>query len=189
MFKSYVTNRTFSVKIGDHTSSKAVVTCGVPQGSILAPILFSLYLIPLGSIFRKYGMSFHCYADDTQIYLPMKLNLDGLDPLLASLTDVKAWLSLNFLKFNGEKNEIIVFKPSDSLTANPNLGGLSSCVKQYVKNLGVVFDEHLKFDRQTNSVVKSSFFQLRLLSKANTFLSTVSSTIFTLAACALQSRF
>ncbi len=43
--------------------------------------------------------------------------------------------------------------------AEPNLGGLSSCVKHYVKNLGVVFDEHLKFDRQINSVVKSVFFQ------------------------------
>ncbi len=88
------------------------------------------------------------------------------------MADVKAWLSLNFLNFNKEKTEIIVFKPSDSMTAaERNLGGLSSCVKHYVKNLGVVFNEHLKFDRQINSVVKSSFFQLRLLSKAKYFLS------------------
>ncbi len=127
---------------------------------------------PLGSIFRKYGLSFHCYADDTQVYLPIKRNSDGLDTLWACLADVKAWLSLNFQNFNAEKTEMIVFKPSDSMTAaEPNLGGLSSCVKHYVKNLGVVFDEHLKFDRQINSVVKSSFFQLRLLSKAKSFLS------------------
>ncbi len=171
-FKSYLTNRTFSVKMWDLTSSNTVLTCGVPQGSILAPILFSLYMLPLGSIFRKYGLSFHCYADDTQVYLPIKQNSDGLDALWACLADVKAWLSLNFLNFNEEKTEMIVFKPSDSMTAaKPNLGGLSSCVKHYVKNLGVVFDEHLKFDRQINSVVKSSFFQLRLLSKAKPFLS------------------
>ncbi len=158
--------------MGDLTSSNTVLTCGVPQGSILAPILFFLYMLPLGSIFRKYGLSFHCYADDTQVYLPIKRNSDGLDTLWACLADVKAWLSLNFLNFNEEKTEMIVFKPSDSMTAaEPNLGGLSSCVKHYVKNLGVVFDEHLKFDRQIYSVVKSSFFQLRLLSKAKYFLS------------------
>lgn len=165
-FKSYLTNRTFSVKIGEHTSSKAVLTCGVPQGSILARILFSLYMLLLGYIFRKYGLSFDSYADDTQIYLAIKQKSDGLDALLACLTDVKAWLALNFLNFNDNKMEIIVFGPSDSLTApNPNLDGLFSCVKQCVKHLGVVFDEHLKFNRQINSVVKSSFFQLRLLSK------------------------
>ncbi len=102
-FKSYLTNRTFSVKMGDLTSSNSVLTCGVPQGSILAPILFSLYMLPLGSIFRKYGLSFHCYADDTQVYLPIKRNSDGLDALCACLADVKAWLSLNFLNFNEEK--------------------------------------------------------------------------------------
>lgn len=82
-------------------------------------------MLPLGFIFRKYGLSLHYYVDDTQVYLPLKWNLDGLDALLACLTDVKAWLSLNFLNFNEEKTEMFVFKPSDSLTApNPNLGGL-----------------------------------------------------------------
>lgn len=92
-------------------------------------------MLPLGFIFRKYGLSFHCYVDDTQVYLALKWNSDGLDALLACLTDVKAWLSLNFLNFNEEKTEMFVFKPSDSLTApNSNLGGLSSRVKQHVKN-------------------------------------------------------
>ncbi len=66
-FQSFLNNRKFSVCIGNHTSSAAHLSCGVPQGSILAPILFSLYLLPLGSIFLKYGVSFHLYADDTQL--------------------------------------------------------------------------------------------------------------------------
>ncbi len=108
-FQSYFNNRRFSVRVGEFTSDAGPLTCGVPQGSILAPILFSLYMLPLGSIFRKHGVSFHCYADDTQIYLPLESNNKGLDALLACLADVKAWMSLNFLHLNEGKTEIIVF--------------------------------------------------------------------------------
>ncbi len=55
-FKSYLANRSFSVRLGNFSSLPAKLSCGVPQGSILAPILISLYLLPLGSIFRKHGV-------------------------------------------------------------------------------------------------------------------------------------
>lgn len=53
--------------------------CSVPQGSILAPILFSLHMIHLGNIFKKYNIAFHCYADDVQAYLPLS-HENGLEP-------------------------------------------------------------------------------------------------------------
>lgn len=71
-FSSYLEGRTFSVNMGKHNSSSALITCGVPQDSILSLLLFSLYMLPLGSIFQKYDVSYHCYGDDTQFYLPVK---------------------------------------------------------------------------------------------------------------------
>ncbi|XP_032366676.1 LOW QUALITY PROTEIN: uncharacterized protein LOC116685831 [Etheostoma spectabile] len=172
-FRSYLANRSFSVAIGDHCSSKASLPCGVPQGSILGPILFSMYMLPLGSIIKKHNLSFHFYADDLQIYLPIKPNENtALTKLLDCITDIKQWLSQNFLHLNDSKTECILFgSPSMSNVLTTISGTLAPLFKSHVKNLGVTFDNGLKFDKQISSVVSASFFQLRLLAKVQSFLS------------------
>lgn len=71
-FTSYLTDQSLSVMIGDLSSSRASLSCGVPQGSVSGPTLFSLYMLQLGSFIAKHKLSFHCYADDIQIYLPVQ---------------------------------------------------------------------------------------------------------------------
>ena len=97
-FSSYLSNRTQCVSVNGHISSHLTVTCGVPQGSVLGPLLFLIYINDLPKSSKK--LSFYLFADDTNIYFESE-NLSQLEKVVNNeLKHIKKWLDVNKLALN-----------------------------------------------------------------------------------------
>ena len=178
-FRSYLSDRTQYARIHDVSSDVHAVPYGVPQGFVLGPLLYSLYTSPLGDIARSHGLSYHFYADDTQLYLSFETSSpEDLSTCTSALEDcvkdIDLWMLNNKLKLNSGKTEIIVF--SSSYRTRPALKNLviaSDTVdcSTTAKNIGVIFNNSLSMLPHVTAVCKSSFFHLRNSFKIRKFLS------------------
>ena len=172
-FSSYLNNRSFSVEIGHYKSDSVYINYGVPQGSILGPLLFNFYMLPLGSIIQKYNISHHSYADDTQLYIAVSADcISPLHDLIQCIPDIINWMATNFLKLNEEKTEILLVGPT-SLRQRilPFLTPLLVKPCEHAKNLGVILDADLNFQKQITNITRTAFYHLKNLAKIRCFLS------------------
>ncbi len=104
-FKSYLSYRHQFVAMNEEVSYQSQVIYGVHRCSVLGPLLFTLYMLPFGDIIRKHSVSFHCYADDTQIYISSQPGeIRQIEKLMECIVGVKNWMTTNFLLLNSEKN-------------------------------------------------------------------------------------
>ncbi|CAC5400147.1 unnamed protein product [Mytilus coruscus] len=163
--QSYLMNRTQRVAIGSVQSDDIKLDFGVPQGSVLGPKLYCIFAKPVGEICRRHGMSYHSYVDDTQVYQIIRPQGDLCDlskRLEKCLSDIGDWMSVNMLKLNEDKTELIIFAPKHQIKHLSDLrltfdGTLLSDVS-CVKNLGMYFDKTISMEHQASAITKAFFF-------------------------------
>ena len=165
-FSSYLHGRSFCVNIDYSFSNFFCLLFGVPQGSLLGPILFILYIKQLQIIAAKYGLSVQFYADDSQLYIsfyPTKVgDLENItDRANRCLAEIKVWMVENFMKINEDKTELLILgKPSVLKTFDLEITlqfgsekiKPTKCKGDNWTSLGVKLDAVLNMERQINSV-------------------------------------
>ena len=133
LIKSYFSDRTKRVQIDGILSEFVEIVCGVPQGSVLGPLKFCLYMLLLSAILRFHNIGYHVYADDTQIYVSFKCEdpLQALGKINLCISDIKRWMILNKLKINDAKTEFIIFRSTqmkhDLNSLSVNVGDSQIC--------------------------------------------------------------
>ncbi|KAF7251291.1 Dystrophin, partial [Varanus komodoensis] len=172
-FHSYLNGRFQKVVLGDFGSAPWQLCYGVPQGSILSPLLFNIYMKPLGEVIRRSGLQNHQYADDTQLYLSFSTNTgEAVAVLNRCLAEVMGWMRANKLKLNPDKTVVLLLGGSGLGMGDLDLvlNGVALPLRDRVCSLGVLLDPELSLEAQVMAVVRSTFLQLRLIHQLRPFL-------------------
>ena len=156
-FRSYLKDRKFFVKIGDVFSKGGDLDCGVPQGSILGPVLFTLYSQDIKGVIENHGLNYHMFADDVQLYLPYSGNTSNLSALQSCLKDIIQWSKQNSLKLNDAKTKFlnISMKNCKHTVNQITLFGTTFVAELNAKNLGFVLDPKLSCRTKLTRFVRS----------------------------------
>ena len=176
-FSSYLENRTHVVMIKKNASSQTYHDKhGVPQGSVIGPLAFTMYTAPMEDIITSHGVNVMLYADDTQMYIVFKPSEreESLEKLKACITDVKIWAMKNKLSLNDSKTEVIHFTSKfrrDPTLSSVYVGDCHINPVPCARNLGVVFDQHITLKEHIKTVCKSAMAGIRCISKIRCFLS------------------
>ena len=177
--ESYLTGRTTRVCIDGVLSEPHVIRFGLPQGSIVGPSMFTIYTHPIGRIIRQFGISYHMYADDIQLYISFNPKdpasiASALHRLTECIKAIKIWMNNNMLKLNDDKTEFMVITPRHLKSHVPEvsllLDGVTVSPTESVRNLGVIFDSEMSMAPHVRSLCTGLNFQLRNLSRIRRFL-------------------
>lgn len=173
LIKCYLTNRTQSIVLDNTVSSALPVTAGVPQGSIIGPLLFILYT---SDICRQLLYSYsHQYADDTNVYLSFTKDnaLQAQLNLNSDLHNIQTYSIRNSLVLNPLKSAVIYFGNDSEWAAtnlNITLAGVRLPITTNVKSLGLTIDNRLRYREHVNKILQKCYLALRNLYRNKAFL-------------------
>ena len=177
-FQSYLSDQIQVVSDNGASSDPAALNFGVPQGSVLGPVLFVFYTHPISETVSYHSLSHHSFSDDNQLY--KSGNIIQLPEIIHSIqsciSDVKAWMTNNQLQLNNDKTEMILIAiktvlNSDCVPQSINLKGSHIKFANTVRNLGVCLDPTLSFQQQIFSVCRICYLELRRISAIRYYLS------------------
>ena len=178
--RSFLTDRKQQVFFNGGLSSAVHVATGVPQGSVLGPLLFLLYSADVPVIADLHGLGVHCYADDGQIYVFDKAG--EADRMVAKVSacieQIDSWMTTNRLKLNSEKTLFVWLGSRQQLlkvnAVSVQLGDYSVPPQSNVCSLGVHLDTQLNVRTHVQHICRSSFYQPRQLRSIRSSLSETS---------------
>ena len=175
--RSYLLGRSHVVKIGNSLSKPVDDVCGVPQGSVIGPLLYTLYVTPIEDIIRAHNLGAMLYADDTQVYTIF--NCADRDIAITNmnkcLQDIRIWATRNRLTLNDSKTEVVHFTSKFPPRCNPVIsicmGGKDISTSEVVRNLGVMMDQHLTMKAHVKKICRSAMVAIRKISNIRAYLS------------------
>ena len=173
--ENYLSNREQRVIVQDGCSLQGMsqytkLHQGLPQGSVLGPILFSLFISPIGDICCKHSILYHGYADDTQNYLSFKPAIPGDNhrcrkQLEKCIAEIPIWMHTNFLKLNDEKTEYIIIGTYKNLQyvadTDITIGDETITATDFVRDLSFWFDKELKGTVHINKTTSICIYTIR----------------------------
>ena len=163
LFTTYLHNRKIRVVIEDKWSGSIKTHTGVPQSSILGPVSFTVYLIPLFHFLDGLNIYYHFYANDSQLMFDFNYNQSEISETVRKISSVFESLKL---KTNQEKTEVIIFKSKRSIFRVPpemDINYTKVKVRAEIRLLGITLDCHFNYATQVNNVCKECYIQHRKL--------------------------
>ena len=181
-FQSYLSNRSQVVSVNGCISHRADLVYGVPQGSVLGPVLFVMYTRPLLLLLEKHSVKSQSFADDTQLYTHTDpSDIDSTVQLMQEcIGEVKSWMTFSKLKLNDDKTEALLFcnNKSRSTLSLPNSIQVASSdilFKTSTRNLGYIIFDNMSTNNFINHICRSAYAAIRQISSFRHYV-TVSAT-------------